>query len=384
MTVEYRFIEPTDVLYLRGNRLFGESGSHGAALMPPWPSLVAGALRSAMLVTHGVSLPTRPDDTTGVLADCLGTPAEPGSFRITGFTLARRRADGDVEPLLPLPQDLVGRLEAGKLILETLRPARLHAGLACSAPMTEVPLLAVANPAKPESGLWLTSRGLGSYLVGEPVHPGQGICRRDDLWSTDSRLGIALDGTKRTAAEGRIYTTETVALGEGVGFLVGVDGAAGYLPGEGLIRLGGDGRGAGVCTVSPRFPVPAWEHIARERRFRLVLTTPGLFPEGWLPPGVRSDDHHWEGPDFSARLVSAVVGRCETISGWDLVRRQPKPAQRVAPVGSVYWFEDFRGEVEALQRLMAQGLWDLGSPVEAARFRRAEGFNNFLIAGWPQ
>lgn len=43
------FIEPLDVLYLRGNLSFGAPGDHAAAQMPPWPSLVAGALRSRML-----------------------------------------------------------------------------------------------------------------------------------------------------------------------------------------------------------------------------------------------------------------------------------------------------------------------------------------------
>lgn len=49
---DYRFIEPLDVLYLRGNTLFGDAGGHGAALMPPWPSLAAGALRAQCLVAR--------------------------------------------------------------------------------------------------------------------------------------------------------------------------------------------------------------------------------------------------------------------------------------------------------------------------------------------
>ena len=36
-TIEYRFIEPLDVLFLRGNQLFGDPGSYGECLVPPWP-----------------------------------------------------------------------------------------------------------------------------------------------------------------------------------------------------------------------------------------------------------------------------------------------------------------------------------------------------------
>ena len=42
MSIETRFIEPLDVLFLRGNKLFGDPGSHGESLVPPWPSLTTG------------------------------------------------------------------------------------------------------------------------------------------------------------------------------------------------------------------------------------------------------------------------------------------------------------------------------------------------------
>jgi CRISPR-associated protein Cmr3 len=47
------FIEPLDVLMLRGNKLFGDPGSYGESLVPPWPSVAAGAIRSAVLAREG-------------------------------------------------------------------------------------------------------------------------------------------------------------------------------------------------------------------------------------------------------------------------------------------------------------------------------------------
>ena len=55
-SVETRFLEPLDVLFLRGNKLFGDPGSFGESLIPPWPSVVAGALRSRMLADDRVDL----------------------------------------------------------------------------------------------------------------------------------------------------------------------------------------------------------------------------------------------------------------------------------------------------------------------------------------
>ena len=55
-TTNSRFIEPLDVLFLRGNQLFGEPGSYGEALMPPWPSVAAGALRTRILADDSVDM----------------------------------------------------------------------------------------------------------------------------------------------------------------------------------------------------------------------------------------------------------------------------------------------------------------------------------------
>ncbi len=49
MNLQTCFIEPLDVLFLRGNKLFGDPGSYGESLVPPWPSIAAGALRSRLL-----------------------------------------------------------------------------------------------------------------------------------------------------------------------------------------------------------------------------------------------------------------------------------------------------------------------------------------------
>jgi CRISPR-associated protein Cmr3 len=220
-------------------------------------------------------------------------------------------------------------------------------------------------------------------LRGEPLAENH-LVGLDTLWKDDHRLGIAMDPCSRTAEEGRIYTTETVALKKEVGFLAGVDGAAGCLPKGGLLRFGGDGRGAVVSHCRPDFPETPWQRIADEKRFRVVLLSPGLFPDGWRLPGLRDENgtYVWRGDTFTARLVAASVNRVEVVSGWDLARHAPKPAMRVAPSGSVYWLDGLEGEVAGLQRLVQNGLWPLLEKPDLAR--RSEGFNNILIAAWPR
>lgn len=344
------FIEPLDILYLRGNKLFGDAGAHGEALMPPWPSLAAGAIRSRLMAAG---------ETLESLAD----------FRLTLFGLSRQSTTEKslLEPLWPLPADVV--VSHDNLSAATyLRPQPLPPGLNSSYPLAELPTLQTGHPAKPIGGLWLNGQGIAAWMAGTPITPVH-LVRSSTLWKFDSRLGIALDADKRSAADGKIYTSEAVALSEGIGFLAASSGHDRILQDGDLVRLGGDGRAARVRTATLEPIATDWARIEREGRFRLILNTPGIFPEGWQPPGV------------PGKLLAAAVSRADTLSGWDLVKRQPKPAQRSAPSGSVYWYQLAAGKLADLEKL--QQLADNGLPCTDGT-RRTEGFNHCRIAPWAE
>lgn len=112
------------------------------------------------------------------------------------------------------------------------------------------------------------------------------------------------------------------SAGFDVGFVATVSAE---LPKNGDL-LGGDGRAAALHPCDARPPTADHAAIAAHGtascafhagRERLAL--PGVDAQGrFALGGVRS-------------VVCAAVPRFEAISGWDLARRQPKPAQRVAP-----------------------------------------------------
>ncbi len=132
-----------------------------------------------------------------------------------------------------------------------------------------------------------------------------------------------------------------------------------------------------------RLPEPDYRAIAAPRRCRIVLASPGIFEGGWLPPGVSREGTEWrfELRGVKARLVAACVPRAGLVSGWDLARERPKPAQRVAPAGSVYWLDELEASEQALQELVEAGLWS--QPCEDPA-RRAEGFNRIWLAEWTR
>lgn len=403
---EFHFLQPLDVLYLRGNRLFGDSSATGEAIMPPWPSMAAGAIRSQLLASHSVDSGQFAQGNaalSGTLAQSLGTPDQPGDFRISHFLLAKSQAcvgatptsgpAEQVEVYLPLPADVVVLAENGSKQAHYLQPHYLPAAIQTSDLCPQIPVLRTAKQAKPEGGLWLNSAGIQAWLNGQAIDASH-LVESKSLWKIDSRLGIALDAQGRTTEEGQLYTVETVALGEpiksgsapqfNVGFLTGIAGADNLLPADGVLRLGGDGRGAQHTRIEWQPPHPDWAAIAQSKRFRLLLTTPGLFEQGWLLPGMTAQNggYLWKTNDFSAHLVTASTARAETISGWDIASNQPKPALKAVSSGSVYWFDQFEGEVSALQKLLEHSLFHIDAYPD--RKRCAEGFNNIMIAAWPR
>lgn len=100
----------------------------------------------------------------------------------------------------------------------------------------------------------------------------------------------------------------------------------------------------------------------KDRRYvRMMLATPAIFAHGWKPGWLEQvctprDNTSLEGRllDLSEgirlRLISAVVPRWQAVSGWSYETDKwgPKPIRRLAPAGSVYFFEVLDGDPATL------------------------------------
>ena len=392
----YYYVRPTDSLFVRGNQAFGDSGEHGTGLMPPPPSLFAGAFRSALLGRDAAQLASFVDGghcTDPALAQSLGTPSTPGDFAITWLSLAGEPAPGAaLEAISPLPADL---LQLSKTFA-SLQPRPVATGVQSAGDLPQRATLIAAKQEKPTGGIYLNGKGLTLHVQGQKPEPAHGVAS-SHLYQRDPRLGIGLNADARTTEESLIYTTEGFAFSPSAdplkpsdrphfastGFLVGIQGVAGLLPPKGVLRLGGDGRSAlyrQVAFTPPKLP----DAIAANKRFRLILQTPALFSQGWLPEGVTQQDdssYRLSGKGYRAILSCAALGRREVVSGWDLHQWAPKPAQAAAPAGSVYWFEQFEGDIGKLAAWVSGGLWP--DTLDANQhMRRAEGYNRALLAAW--
>lgn len=380
----YLNITPVDVLFFRGNELFGP-GQHAESLMPPWPSVFAGALRTQFMSNSSLDYTT--DEHKKSLKRLI---------RITFVGLLYKN-----QIYVPIPSDLVVFKEnAGNLSLKKmqLQDSSKIIGLTSFPPLPKLPTL--QDVSKPSTNYWISLNGLTCYLNGGTPQIGE-LIDISLLWTYQPKLGIALDSSKRSAKEQMIYTSTQICLRDGVSFLIGV-----YVPEDSpyqvhdnsIIKLGGDGRPAVVRNYDGNSPVNAIsnkiaEAIEKNKCIKLIFSTPGLSDRGWLPPSINRDGDKYIANlcGVEMRLVSACVGRPKVVSGFDLAKTPPipKPAMRAIPTGSVYWFEIENGK-ENIQKLcntlQTEGIWHVhrGQLLEDSLYgpRWAEGFNNVFIGIW--
>lgn len=371
------FLEPLDALILRGNKLFGDPGSYGEALIPPSPSVAAGAIRSRMLADAGIDLAVfargkieHPE---------LGTPSDPKNFVLQHFQLARKTNDDDCEILLAPPADLsIAEDEHGKPHARRALPTMLTNAIASSSPLPMQPILAESVRSKPAGGYWLTQSGFARYLQGGTPQSDE-LIPSSELWRMDERIGVGLSSDTRSVENGKLFSTQAIIFQPGIGFIATVNGAT--APTSGLLRFGGDGRAVAIQARTFTPPQADLAAILHSGKLKIILQSPGLFTQGWLPNGITQDgnSYRFDLHGVRGKLVSAAVPRAEVISGWDLALWQPKPAQRVAPTGSVYWLDEVQATAETLRKLAAQGLWSESCEDVT---RRAEGFNRLWLGAW--
>ena len=107
------------------------------------------------------------------------------------------------------------------------------------------------------------------------------------------------------------------------------------------------------------FPSELASDFVGKNKLRMVLATPAIFSDGWLPGwlnGWPEDDvpDYWpEG--LKLKLVSACTDHWKPISGWSLEKgkRGPKPFRWLVPAGSVYFFDVLKGDAA----VVAKNLW---------------------------
>lgn len=374
-------ITPRDPMIARDARPFG-AGHHMKSYDWPYPSVVAGSLRTLLGKQRGGRF--SPEDVKNLLGTGVAGPLPMLDGELY-FAAPRDMLVGDdgegrgsrtLMPLRPLPlrQGEGCGLEAGMhpvRVADDVKPARVPAFWSrdrmcewlADASGTEFP--APPRPIGAEAGF------LGSPEKDERIHVqierDSGAAEEGLLFKT-----VGLDLLAKGGDRPPVQLSLAARVEAGDGFAEALSTLDALHPCGGERRLA---RWRSEPSTAWDFPGGMMETLRKASRLRLVLATPALFDQGWRPDWlVRRAGELGVG----LRLVSACVERWKPIAGFGLEsgKAGPKPARRLVPAGSVYFFEADKGDIDAL----AEQLWL--QPVSDREQDRRDGFGLALWGAW--
>lgn len=315
------FIEPHDVWMFRDAKPFS-AGLHFYAQshFPPNPQVIYGVVRSHYLEANRIDYAAyAAGRVSQSVIDVIGTPDTPGNLRIIGIYVARQSSGGSIERYFPQPLDVIGGQVFAPDSTELITNAPFDGWRPLASRTTGTMDKLIGSP-------WLSESAFNRYLNG------QGFTPVDErvLFEYEDRIGLAIDASRRTNKEGLFYRTTVVRPQERVGLLIQLSQS--IFASSGTISIGAESRSGRYSVLD--FSGPKQADFSG--RVKVVLTTPAYFDDGWRPQSL--DWSPWLGS--GARLVSMVLGKAQAISGWDVVRKQPKPLRHFIPAGSVFYFEN--------------------------------------------
>jgi len=369
------FIEPNDVLMFRDGKPFAGGDDHFArGSFPPPPSTIYGALRSHILSVKSGEFDTFKNDHAKIsktIIDEIGTKDSLGTLAITQYSIAKNNGT-HIQQYFPMPKDIAKAKGKDDNRFYILKPNRGVNDIA----LTDLPpglhhVWHETEDALEAATGFLSEEDMVRYLMVNA--PKNGVDAKD-IYQTEERTGIRKNRSRRSVETGGLYSVEYFRMKEGFGFALELEGTA-LLPESGIMRLGGDHRSARYFKSSWKDIdiKPIKDKIANDKHFKLVLLTPAVFKQGWLPDGI--DGNTGEGiiNGVKLKMTGSNIGKPIGIGGFDIVKGMPKTMKKTVPAGSVYYFELKDGNVDDLFK----GLWLKSISDE----RNKEGLGITLIGG---
>ena len=224
-----------------------------------------------------------------------------------------------------------------------------------------LPALAVSPvPArKDQPSGFIASTTIESYLSGKlnRLSGQDAVLSHDKLFAPEYRIGVAIDPSSQSAADGELYAAtharpvEGFRLAAWMGLKKPLPDEAGKLRQLDFLLLGGERRIARIHREKLALSIPATPASPDGDGpvvLKWILATPAVFAHGWLPGWCRDSrkdrpplpDHEVCLPLTSgrARLLATCQGKPLAFAGWDTVEHRAKPTQLAIPAGSVFYF----------------------------------------------
>jgi CRISPR-associated protein Cmr3 len=323
-------ITPFDTLFVRDGKPFSMGEEVWASgIFPPPPSVIYGALRTAYFSQNLDRL------------EEAGGPGDPTtSLRIKRIFLHDQKEN---EFFIPCPYDIV-ESKAAKYSTYKEKPKSLlslHSFKKISSYGAEF-ILAAQTDHTPVSSLggnhWISLTELNAYLRnGEIPTP----FSTDRFFSTEPKIGIQKSKATGSSADGMLYRVGLTRPENGISIFVEWEDTSNQLviPQTGLLKLGGEGKATHYqpSNIEEKVLLPTLEGDI----FKLVLATPAVFNNGWLPEGIDPQTRKgiWQG--HQVEILAAVFDRAQSLGGFSMKTKHqkggPKPMRKALPAGTVFY-----------------------------------------------
>ena len=364
-----------DSLFFRDGSPYqqGETNQSGTASMfPPSPPTLVGAIRAAC--ARALGWKDGDWSKNEEIRTQLGNGEDLGKLHFRGPFLVRckspsNEAKGEgkkTETLFPAPANLMGKIEKpddkpgnenDKPTVESLTwLSPSPNALDCDFGSARLPAV-VVNP-RPEGakllyekGWWITEKGLEQVLKGNRPEE-KDLVHQSQLWSKESRIGIARSDDSRTTKEGAMYSPSHIRLKRGVSIAMEVEGLSQKCADE-LTKqpqpVGGESRACWLhlCERSLSFPKLSeskWDDSKETLRYTVTALTPVAVSN---PP--KSEEENYEG--LPGRIISACLPRPVILGGWDSLERKPLPLKPYLAPGSVLFLKAGTEDIKEVKRL---------------------------------
>jgi CRISPR-associated protein Cmr3 len=327
-------INALDTLFFRDGKPFSMGAETWAdGIFPPYPSVIFGALRSKYFSENikELEMINTQDPTKNLRIRNIYYGIGSDFYFPLPFDCVKEKDDKSEKVIVLVPKDL---------------PKNCYGNY-----KTPVHLLPENNNVKVENVVdgVVRKSAFEKYLNRSKEFS---IKKLSDIIVLEPKIGIARSPDTRSTEIGKLYRVDMRRLenksNEKLSIVVDFEGLNNF--DSGFLKLGGEGKAVAyknIENIDDELNIAFPEFEDDERQFKIVLTTPAIFNNGWVPEMKFAEEYY----GLKLNLFAAAVGKPINVGGFDMNKRKPKPMFKAVPAGSVYYFERMEGTMETVKEL---------------------------------
>jgi len=339
-------IDALDTLFFRDGKPFTMGDETWAdATFPPYPSVIYGALRSAYFADH-IDIFHKLNQ-EGKL-DSEDDPTKKLKIR----NLLIKINDGCY---FPAPFDCVKDKDTNENRLSILH-LQSSKGIVSSYPALDKLLVYPDVDKKIENvtGAVLNDVYFRDYLCSTSEE--LPYLKINDYIIDEPKIGIGISNVTHTSETGKLYRINMKRLksrnGAKTSIVVDFDGL--NIDNNSFVKLGGEGKATYLRRYDTNIDIVPPKFEQNEKQFKMILTTPAIFTNGWLPEWIDKKTLEGDYNGLQLKLLAAAIGKPVNIGGFDMKAKRPKAMYRAVPAGSVYYFEIAEGDINEVVAIFHQ------------------------------